>query len=121
MILVDTSIWIEHLRSKDDRLAGLLEQGRVLCHRFVIGEIALGNLRNRDLILSSLADLPASAEASQAEVLQFILNHRLMGRGIGFIDAHLMASVFLSRDARLWTADRRLAAIASDLGRAFEP
>lgn len=116
MILVDTSVWIDHFRSGEARLAALLEAGSVLTHPFVTGEMALGNLRNRGVILSALADLPRSIVANDGEVLGLIEAAGLYGRGIGYVDAHLVAAVRLTPGAGLWTKDRRLAAIAGELG-----
>ncbi len=96
MILVDTSVWVDHLRFGDEALAGLLETGRVLVHPFVIGELALGNLRQRHVILGYLRDLPQVAVASSGEVLQFIERHDLAGLGIGYVDAHLLATTQLT-------------------------
>jgi predicted nucleic acid-binding protein len=116
MILADTSVWIDHLRAGDEGLAVLLGAGRVLIHPFVIGELALGSLRQRDLILSSLSDLPACVVAQNEEVMAFIDGHMLFGRGIGYVDAHLLASVALTPEARLMTRDRRLNTCAEALG-----
>ncbi|HTV44702.1 MAG TPA: PIN domain-containing protein [Stellaceae bacterium] len=116
MILVDTSVWIAHLRVGDERLISLLDAGDVLGHPFVIGELALGNLRQRNTVLSGLQDLPQAASASHAEVLHFIACEGLFGRGIGYVDAHLLASARLTATARLWTRDRRLQAAAVRLG-----
>lgn len=116
MILADTSIWIDHLRAGVPRLAELLETGSVVSHPFVIGELACGNLRERTRILGLMGRLPASPSASDAEVLAFIEHRALMGRGIGYIDTHLLASVALARDVRLWTRDRRLSKVAAELG-----
>lgn len=116
MILADTSVWIDHLRAGDEGLAALLEAGRVLIHPFVIGELALGSLRQRALILSSLSDLPACVVAQNDEVMALINRHALFGRGIGYVDVHLLASVALTPEARLMTRDRRLNACADALG-----
>jgi len=116
MILVDTSIWIDHLRRGNERLRRMLEQGQVLIHPYVIGEVALGNLRNRDAILSALQDLPQVAVATDGEVLRFVQQNSLYGVGIGYIDAHLLAAVRLSPGATLWTGDRRLLAAGRTLG-----
>jgi predicted nucleic acid-binding protein len=116
LILVDSSVWIDHLRHGDTTLAALLDQGRVLGHPFVIGELALGSLRQRAAIIDALQDLPKANPADANEVLTFIKGQALHGRGIGYIDAHLLASVRLTADAMLWTRDRRLNAIASGLG-----
>jgi predicted nucleic acid-binding protein len=108
VILADTSIWIDHLRSSEEKLAKLLTAGAVLAHPFVIGEIALGGLRQRDRVLEELHRLPAARIATDAEVLRFIEAHALFGRGIGYVDAHLLAAVRLSAGATLWTRDKRL-------------
>jgi predicted nucleic acid-binding protein len=119
VILVDTSVWIDHLRSGEPSLAAALEGGRVMMHPFVLGELACGNLENRGEVLKLLGDLPAAPTATDPEALEFIERRALMGRGIGYIDVHLLASIALSGDARLWTRDRRLAAVATELGVAF--
>jgi predicted nucleic acid-binding protein len=116
MILVDTSIWVDHLRVRDETLAGLLEAGMVLGHPFVIGELALGNLANRHVVLSALSDLPKTEIATDAEALHFIDREQLFGQGIGYVDAHLLASARLTGAARLWTRDKRLHGIAVRLG-----
>jgi len=115
VILVDTSVWVEHLRHGLPRLAMFLQEGEVLIHPSVIGELACGNLRNRSQVLELLQGLPAATVASDAEVLLLIEGDRLMGRGIGYIDAHLLASARLSHCC-LWTQDRRLAAVANEQG-----
>jgi hypothetical protein len=120
MILVDTSVWIDHLRSGDEDLVGLLNSAQVLSHPFVVGELACGNLRNRVEVLTLLRELPQVTVATDAEVLYFIEQHGLTGRGIGYIDAHLLAAVSLATPARFWTRDKRLAAVAVDLGLAYE-
>ncbi len=116
MILVDTSIWIDHLRQSDEQLIRLLNQGRVLAHPYVIGELALGCLQNRDVILSALQDLPQAQVAMDGEVLRFIRENALYGIGIGYIDAHLLAAVRLTLGATLWTRDRRLLAAGTKFG-----
>ena len=116
MILVDTSVWIDHLRHGDMELTRLLNTGQVLTHRFVVGELALGCLLNRDTILSTLQNLPQVCIASDEEVLHYIENQSLFGTGIGYIDAHLLASVQLSPGALLWTRDKRLLAESVRLG-----
>jgi predicted nucleic acid-binding protein len=108
MILVDTSVWVDHLKAGDDSLSELLHQGRVLMHPFVLGELALGSLR---LVLESLQGLPNAIAASDAEVLVLIETAGLSGVGIGYVDAHLLASVRLTPDASLWTRDKRLAKV----------
>ncbi len=115
MILVDTSIWVDHLRRADASLIVLLEQDQVLLHPFVIGELALGNLPRRKQVLDSLQDLPLAIEASDAEVFDFINQHALFGMGIGYVDAHLLASARLN-SVMLWTRDKRLCEAAIKLG-----
>jgi predicted nucleic acid-binding protein len=115
VILVDTSVWVEHLRRGLPRLATLLQEGKVLIHSWVIGELACGNLRNRADVLELLQGLPAAVVASDQEVLLMIEQHQLMGRGIGYIDAHLLASANLSH-CQLWTQDRRLAVLTEERG-----
>lgn len=116
MILVDTSVWIDHLRGGDERLRLLLTDGQALTHPFVIGELALGNLRQRTTILTLLGQLPAAPRASEDETVQLIDRRQLFGLGIGYVDAHLLASVLLLAPARLWTRDKRLRSVASRLG-----
>ncbi len=116
MILVDTAIWVDHLRAGDPDLIQALQRTAILIHPFVIGELALGTLRQRTQVLALLADLPRAAVATDAEVLGFIDRHGLAGRGIGYVDAHLLAATCLTADARLWTRDRRLAEMATALG-----
>jgi len=120
MILVDTSVWIDHLRSGDKLLAQLLDSTRVLTHPFVIGELACGNLGNRTEVLALLADLPRVVTATDEEVLFFIEQHQLMGRGVGYIDAHLLSSTFLGGPTKIWTRDKRLAALAVELDKAYQ-
>ncbi|MEO8714501.1 MAG: PIN domain-containing protein [Acetobacteraceae bacterium] len=121
MILVDTSIWIDHLRVGDGTLARLLSDGRVLGHPFVLGELAVGNLRQRDLVLTDMRDLPLATLATDWETLEFIGRHSLFARGISYVDAHLLASVRLTPSAALWTRDRRLHDAADRLGVAMRP
>lgn len=116
MILVDTSVWVDHLRSSDRALTEALNKDRVWIHPAVIGELACGSLRNRAEILSLLRRLPIMPVATDDEALAFIEAHRLMGRGIGYIDVQLLASTALSGGGRLWTRDRRLADAAETLG-----
>ena len=116
MILVDTSVWVDHLRKDDSSLRLLLDGGRVLLHPFVVGELAMGNLNRRDLVLTALRKLPEALVAREEEVLQFVAARRLFGRGIGYIDAHLLTSVQLTPGASLWTRDKRMLEIAGKLG-----
>ncbi len=121
MILVDTSIWIDHLRADNSALTRLLDAGCVLMHPFVIGELALGRMRQREMILGALSDLPRAELATDAEVLGFIDREALFGRGIGHVDAHLLASTRLSAGATIWTRDARLRDVAKALGLAMTP
>lgn len=116
MILVDSSVWIDHLRRRDAELVALLEAGVVMCHPFVTGELACGNLPNRSAFLTELANLPAAPVASHDEALGLLDRHALTGRGIGWMDAHLLASALLAGRAPLLTRDKRLRAIAGELG-----
>lgn len=115
MILVDTSVWVDHLRTGNPTLSGLLDKRLVLAHPFVIGELALGHLRQRALVLNALSDQPRSSVATDTEVLDFIDRHALFGRGIGYVDAHLLAAVRLTPDSALWTYDTRLLDVAIQL------
>jgi len=116
VILVDTSVWVNHFRSGVDELASLLEEGEVLIHTHILGELACGNLRNRAEVLSLLHNLPRSLEATHDEVMEFIERRQVMARGIGYMDVHLLASTLLTPYASLWTHDKRLARVARDLG-----
>lgn len=116
MILLDTSVWIDHLRCGDAQVAAILQSDLVLTHPFVIGELACGNLKSRAEILGLLAALPQARQAQQQEVLFYIERHKLMGHGIGYIDAHLLAATALTEGARIWTRDKRLDALAHELG-----
>jgi len=120
VILVDSSIWIEHLRRASETVSLLLSSRRVLAHPFVIGEIAVGHLRNRRQVLDTFRDLPAAVVASDEEVLEFIDRYLLAGRGLGYIDVHLLAAARLSHST-LWTADKRLQASAELLSLSAKP
>lgn len=121
MILVDTSIWVDHLRVGDETLTGLLNSCRVMMHPFVLGELACGNLHNRAEVLSLLKDLPRATVARDEEVLFFIEQQALMGRGIGYVDTHLLAAVALDGSSRLWTRDKTLRLVAEELTMAYSP
>jgi hypothetical protein len=121
VILVDTSVWIDHLRTGNEVLERLLNNARVLGHPFVTGELALGNLRQRALVLGALRELPQPMVASDEEVFHFIQREALFGLGIGYVDAHLLAAVRLTAGAGLWTRDRRLQAVAARLGLLMAP
>ncbi|HAJ26916.1 MAG TPA: VapC toxin family PIN domain ribonuclease [Syntrophus sp. (in: bacteria)] len=114
MVLVDTSVWVSHLRDGNAELANLLNDGRVLCHPLIVGELACGNLKDRAVILSYLQLLPMSIEAEPDEVLSFIENNHLMGKGMGYVDVHLIASAVLT-GVPIWTLDKKLAQAAAGL------
>jgi predicted nucleic acid-binding protein len=114
LILVDTSVWVDHLRTGNARLGALLADGLVLVHPFVLGELALGRLRGRAEVLGLLEEMPAAEAASHDEVLHFVERHHLAGSGIGWVDVHLLVSAALSGVA-FWTLDRRLAIAARRL------
>ena len=115
MILVDTSVWIDHLRRSESRLQSLLRDKQVVSHPFVIGELAMGSFRQRDLLLDELRDLPKAMVADDDEVLQFVSGRALFGLGIGYIDVHLLAAARLTPGTFLWTRDRRLKEVAATL------
>jgi predicted nucleic acid-binding protein len=115
VILVDTSVWVDHLRRTEPLLVERLRNDEVSCHPFVIGELACGRLRRRDEVLRLLGTLPVAPAVAHDEVLGFVERHRLAGSGIGWIDAHLLASAALGR-LRVWTQDRRLRIAARRLG-----
>jgi predicted nucleic acid-binding protein len=121
MILVDTSVWIDHLRKTDTILVQLLNKDQVLMHPFIMGELACGNLRGRQQILILLDNLPKAKEASNQEVLYFIENNQLMGCGIGYIDAHLLAATALTHSAKICTYDKSLKRLSKILDLQYEP
>lgn len=110
MVLVDTSVWVEHLRKGNAELKTLLNRGEVICHPFIVGELACGSIKNRSEILSLLRSLPTSVQSENEEVLQFIETHDLMAKGAGYIDMHLSASAVLT-GVTIWTFDKNLAKI----------
>ncbi len=114
MVLVDTSVWVAHLRAGNVELEGLLNNGQVMCHPFIVGELACGNLRNRFMVLSLLRLLPQAIQAEHEEVLQFIEDNKLMGRGLGYVDIHLSCSARLT-GVPLWTLDKGLDQINKEL------
>jgi len=116
MILVDTSIWIDHLHRSDTALSTLLNEAQVCIHPMIIGELALGSLRDRRTVLGLLSDLPGAPVATHTEVLSFVEWHALYGSGLGLVDIHLLAAAHLSPADRLWTRDRRLRLAADKLG-----
>lgn len=116
MILADPSVWVDHLRGRSTPLAKLLEAGQILTHPFVVGELALGHLEPREVILRNLQDLPHSLVASHEEVIELVERQSLYGFGIGYVDANLLASVLLTEGASLWTHDKRLRSAVERLG-----
>ncbi len=121
MVLTDTSVWIDHLRINDPELFTLLDRRQIVIHPMVIGELACGNLPNRHRVLEQLKGLPHATVATDSEVLFFIENHRLMGTGISYIDAHLLTSSALHGETQLWTRDRRVMAVADELDIRYTP
>lgn len=119
MVLVDTNIWINHFRKTDEGLVRHLNQGAVSCHPFIIGELAAGNLKNRTEILTLFHSLPTTPVIEPDEYLEFVSTRKLTGKGLGFVDIHIMASAVLS-GIPLWTGDKRLAKSAEDLGVAYK-
>ena len=118
MILIDTSVWIDHLRQRDDHLVITLLAGHVLIHPWVIGDIACSSLKDREQVLDLLRSLPLCSVALEDEVLLFIEQNNLMARGIGYVDIHLLASTKLS-GMRLWTRDKRLVVVAKEMNIAY--
>jgi len=120
MILVDTSRWIDYLNSGNSLLTQLLEEDCVLMHTMVLGEIALGNLKNRAYMLKIFGDLPQIKSASDEEILVIIEEYRLMGKGIGWVDAHLLTAIFNMEGTKLWTRDKRLYALVKELNLTYD-
>jgi len=118
MVLVDTSIWVIHFRDGNRRLEKLLLDAEVACHPFIIGELACGNIKNRDEIISLLQSLPTTSTIELNDFLYFIERNKLIGMGLGFVDVHLLASAQLS-GIPLWTSDKRLKSAAIDLKIAY--
>ena len=116
MILVDTNVWIDHFHQPEPELVQLLEDGRVAVHPMIIGELALGSIRNRAEVLRLLQDLPMLGMVTQPEFLSFVEGRSLMSRGLSYVDVHLLASVLIASEAQLWTRDRRLRQAAEELG-----
>ena len=119
MLLVDTSVWIDHLRVGSETLAALLRENQVAMHPMVIGELACGQLKNRQALLRHLDQLPKAKVASHEEVMFLIEQHALMGKGVGYVDCHLLAACKLAGNTPLWTRDKRLENLAGNLGIAF--
>jgi hypothetical protein len=121
VILVDTSVWIDHIRAPNGNLVTLLGADNILVHPFVLGEVALGHTRSREAVMKQLRHLPQASIATEHEVLALIERRRLFGRGIGHVDTHLLASATITPNAALWTFDQRLEAAAVELGVVFQP
>ena len=115
VMLVDTSVWVDHLRRTELELVRLLDNGEVMIHPFIIGELACGNLSNRNELLTLFRNLPQAVVASHEEVVTLIEQESLMGKGLGYVDMHLLASSILS-DCQLWTKDKRLVAVMKEIG-----
>jgi hypothetical protein len=120
MLLVDTSVWVRHFREGNPDLGKLLNDGEVICHPYIVGELACGNLKNRNEVLSLLQLLPLATLANHEEILQFIEENQLMGKGLGYVDVHLSASAMLS-GVQMWTYDRRLNETNEALGIRYKP
>ena len=121
MILVDSAVWVAHLRAHDSELARVIDADAVYTHPYVVGELSLGSFRQLGIVVKSLQDLPRVTVAADAEVLQFLSRHALFGRGIGYVDVCLLAAASITPNTWLWTHDKKLAAIATDLGLAASP
>jgi len=119
MVLVDTSVWVFHLRKGNPKLERLLNDGNVVSHLFIIGELACGNLKNRTEILTLLQALPMATQAEHEDVIRVIENYQLMGKGLGYIDIHLLASALLS-EVPIWTLDKKLEEVSTELGVSFK-
>ena len=115
MILVDTSVWVDHLRHGNSILIQQLQSGTVLCHPLIVAELSLGTLKSRDDVLSLLGDLPTGVTATNSEVRHLIQERQLYGRGVGVVDVHLVACCLMTSGTSLWTGDKRLNAVAADL------
>ena len=115
-LLVDTNIWIDHFQKKSDALTRHLQEGEVLLHPLIVGELALGQFKNRALVMGFLHEMPVADELTHEECLSLIETRSLFGRGIGLVDTLLLGAAMITRDCRLWTGDQRLAAIAEECG-----
>ena len=118
-VLVDTSVWVGHFKQRNERLAALLEEGRVVCHPYVVTEVACGTPPNRRAIIAMLAELESTPLATPGEILELIERRSLYGRGCGFVDISLLASALLSDQTLIWTLDKRLESVAAGLSRAY--
>ena len=121
MILVDSSVWIDHFRSTSSELVLMLSQGAVLQHPFVTAEIALGSIKDRDAVIPLLTMLPQAVTLDDNMLLEFITQHKIFGSGLGVVDAHLLGATITASQCQLWTRDKRLAAKALELGCLYQP
>ena len=120
-VLVDTSVWVGHFKQRNERLVALLELGRVVCHPYVVTEVACGTPSNRRAIIAMLAELESTPLATPDELLELIERRSLYGRVCGFVDVSLLASTLLSEQTLIWTLDKRLELVAIELKRAYRP
>ena len=120
-VLVDTSVWVAHFKQRDDRLVALLEAGLVVCHPYVVVEVACGTPPNRHAVIELLNELETVPAATPQEVLALVGQRGLHGRGCGFMDMSLLASALLGARTQLWTLDKRLQTLATELGLAYQP
>ena len=120
-VLVDSSVWVGHFKQRSEHLVQLLEHGLVICHPYVVAEIACGTPPERQAIINMLADLDSAPVATQNELLAMMNNRKLFGRGCGFVDMSLLASSLISEKLHIWTVDKRFELIASELGLAYKP
>ena len=120
-VLVDTSVWVGHFKQRDEQLVALLQAGLVACHPYVVVEVACGTPPHRREVIDMLRELESVPVATDDELLAFLQQRALFGRGCGYVDVSLLASALLSDQTLLWTLDKRLAAIATELGRAYRP
>lgn len=116
MLLADTSVWVDYLRQGDSELAKRVSEGQIVMHGMVLGELAVGNFKQRQLLLKRWRSLPFISTATDSQVLDLLESRQLMGKGIGWIDLHLLTAVLLANETSLWTRDKRLKTIADDLG-----
>ena len=120
-VLVDSSVWVGHFKQRNDHLAVLLEDGAVVCHPYVVAEVACGTPPSRKAVIGMLADLVSAPVATQDELLALMESHQLFGRGCGFVDIGLLAGALLGENTLIWTLDKRLELLATELGKAYRP
>jgi predicted nucleic acid-binding protein len=120
-VLVDSSVWVGHFKQRNDHLVVLLEDGSVVCHPYVVAEVACGTPPSRKAVIGMLADLVSAPVATQDELLAVMESHQLFGRGCGFVDIGLLAGALLGENTLIWTLDKRLELLAMELGKAYRP